>query len=311
MRPAGCILIVDDDPLFLATYRDLLSDEGYTVETATSREAALARMDERDDWDVVILDQKLLGREGPDQGIDLIEEVSARAPRAKAIIATAYASKESIERAFDAGVYDFLEKSGAFTHLLRAKVRNALEAVRERDFGRMGDRESEERITSTWKALETEADANRKGLLLEELVALVFRSIEGFHAVSTRRRSEDEEIDIVIRNESTDPTWARESPYILVECKNWSRPVRPQELTHFQAKLERRFGRARLGFFVAPGGFTKGFHNFRRDGRGRNDGILVVCIGPEELAELVASTDRNATLKQLHDRSIVEANGSH
>ena len=67
MRPTGRILIVDDDQMFLDTYRDLLSRDGYTVETATTREAALARLDEND-WDVVLFDQKLLGRSGPDQG---------------------------------------------------------------------------------------------------------------------------------------------------------------------------------------------------------------------------------------------------
>jgi CheY-like chemotaxis protein len=254
MRPTGRILIVDDDQMFLDTYRDLLSRDGYTVETATTREAALARLDEND-WDVVLLDQKLLGRSGPDQGVELVEEVRTRAPGAKPIIVTAYATEQSVQRAFDLGVYDFLEKSGAFEHLLRAKVRNAIETVRERNLGNLRGNEAEQRIAATWSALAQEQDANRKGLLLEDLLVLLFRSIEGFQGVSTRRKSEDEEIELVIRNESPDSFWARESPYILVECKNWSRPVDPAACDRFQGKLERRFGRARLGFFVAAAGF--------------------------------------------------------
>lgn len=306
MRPAGRILIVDDDRMFLDTYRDLLSRDGYTVETATTREAALERLDEND-WDVVLLDQKLLGRSGPDQGLELVEEVRARAPAAKPIIVTAYATEQSIQRAFDLGVYDFLEKSGAFEHLLRAKVRNALETVREREMGYLGDEAAEQRIASTWSSLAQEQDPNRKGLLLEELLLLLFRSIDGFQNISTRRKSEYEEIDLMIRNESPDPFWSRESPYILVECKNWSRPVGRDQLDIFRAKLERRFGRAKLGFFVAAGGFTKGFLGSRMHA-GQGD-VLVVCVGPEGLAQLVASTDRNATLKELHDRAIVEVNG--
>lgn len=306
MRPSGRILIVDDNKMFLDTYHDILSREGYTVETAASKEAALQRLDEGD-WDVVLLDQKLLGPSGPDQGIELVEAVHTRAPGAKPIIVTAYATQQSIERAFDAGVYDFLEKTQAFEHLLRAKVRNAVEAVRERRFGQLDDIEPE--IMSRWTALAGEQDANRKGRLLEELFVLLVRSIDGFQHASTRRKSEDEEIDIVIRNESRDPLWSKESPYFLVECKNWSKPVDPKEYNHFKSKLENRFDRATLGFFVAASGFTRDFHSTRqRDGKGQ---ILIICIGPADLEELVTSKDRNQTLKKFHDRAIISANGSH
>jgi CheY-like chemotaxis protein len=310
MRPAGRILIVDDDSMFLDMYRELLSRDGYTVESAMNRTQAIERLDEKD-WDVVILDLRLLGLDGPDQGIELIGEVSRRAPGAKAIIITAYTTSDAIERAYAAGAVDFLEKqSKFFEHHLRAKVRNAVDAVRERNFGRLDRGEAEERIQSIWQALQSEPDANRKGLLLEELIELLFRSIDGFHTIERRRRSEDEEIDLVIQ---TDPKhasfWARESTYILVECKNWSRPVGPEPFDRFQNKLQRRFGRAKLGFFVATGGFAAGFHSTRQTER-KGD-VLVVCIGPEDLATLVAAGDRDAVLKQFHARAIIDANGSH
>jgi CheY-like chemotaxis protein len=308
MRPTGRILVVDDDLLFLDTYRHLLASEGYTVETATSREQAILKLDESD-WDVALLDQHLLGPHGPELGIELLQEVHARAPRAKAIIATAHASRESIERAFDAGAYDFLMKSGAFVHHLRATVRNAVEAVRQRELGRLDDEQAEARIAARWQALQSEQDANRKGLLLEELMELLFRSIDGFQVFPPRRRSEDEEIDLVIQIDSSDAFWARESPYILVECKNWSRRVGPEAFDRFRSKIKRRYGRATLGLFVAPGGFTEGFHTTRS--AERKGKILVVCIGPDELAALVAASDRNAELEKLHAQAIIDANGSH
>jgi hypothetical protein len=42
----------------------------------------------------------------------MLDEVSARAPGAKAIMVTAFATPESIRRAFAAGAYDYLEKTG-------------------------------------------------------------------------------------------------------------------------------------------------------------------------------------------------------
>ena len=125
-------------------------------------------------------------------------------PGAKPIIATAYATEKSVRRAFDLGVYDFLEKSGAFEHLLRAKVRNAIEIVRERNLGNLRGNEAEQRIAATWSALALEQEPNRKGLLLDELLVLLFRSIDGFQGVSTHRKSKDEEIDLVIRKELHD-----------------------------------------------------------------------------------------------------------
>jgi CheY-like chemotaxis protein len=306
VRPSGRILIVDDDDLFLANYRATLSAEGYRVEVARTREDALARLDE-DDWDVVLLDQKLLGPSGPDLGIELVTEVHSRAPGAKPIIVTAYATDESITRAFAAGVYDFLEKKGAFSTLLRAKLRNAIEAVRARQLSARQPDETDAHIRELWATLATETDINRKGLVLEELMLHVFRSIDGFFVSDNRRRSEDEEIDLVIRNESTDPLWAKESPYFLVECKSWSKPCGRAEFDAFHQKLHRRFKRAKLGFFVAPGGVTEGFRSARS--AERKGDAFVVCIGSDGLRQLVESGDRNQTLKGFHDRAVVDANG--
>ncbi|HWN68634.1 MAG TPA: restriction endonuclease [Haliangium sp.] len=181
--------------------------------------------------------------------------------------------------------------------------------MREHELGHLDDREAEARVADKWQVLQGERDANRKGLLLEELMELLFRSVHGFQVFPPRRRSEDEEIDLVIRIDSSDPLWAREAPYILVECKNWSRPVSADAFDRFRNKIKRRYGRATLGLFVAPGGFTEGFHTTRSTER--KGKILVVCIGPAELAALVAASDRNAELKRLHAQAIIDANGSH
>jgi CheY-like chemotaxis protein len=60
------ILIIDDDKLFLDTYRDILEPGGYTVETALDR-ATGSTMLESGEWDVVLVDNKLSGEAGPDR----------------------------------------------------------------------------------------------------------------------------------------------------------------------------------------------------------------------------------------------------
>jgi DNA-binding response OmpR family regulator len=305
MIPLGNILVVDDEQPFFEMYRDVLTAEGYRVDWAADRESALMKL-HGSTWDVVVLDQRLRGEAGGDVGIDLISEIIPTG--AKVIVATGYADEKLIERAFRDGAYDYLEKVPTLPMLLRIKVRNALETLRERRLAALAPPEREAQIRELWAASRIEANPQRKGLLLEELLVLLFKTVDGFKHVETRRKSPEEELDIFIRNESTDAFWLGErSSYIIVECKNWSAPVGPDQLVIFRDKIANRGGRCRLGFFVAAGGFTKGFGT--RAATFRKDDHLVVPVGPQDVDELVSATDRNEVLKKLHSRAVMTGNG--
>ena len=308
MNPVGRILIIDDDKLFLEAYRDILKGEGYTVETALDRTSGGAKLAAAE-WDVVLVDNRLAGEHGPDIGVDLLNEVAVRVPGAKAIMVTAFATPESIRRAFAAGAYDYLEKTGQFSTLLRVKVANAVASVRDRRLANLGDAAAERAIAELWQTVRTEPDPHRKGKALEDLLLVVFRTIPGLTRVWNRVTNEIEEIDILLRNESADPFWVKEGAYFLFECKNWSRPVGRNELDVFVRKLERRHQRCKLGFCVAVGGFTDPALKLQlADGK---DAVLVVPMNGEDLARLVAPGDRSAVLKDLHQRAVMNGNGSH
>ncbi len=298
----GRILIVDDDERFLETYRILLGSEGYSIDTAKDAPSTLKRLEEPG-WDLVLLDRKLQGRYGPDTGLDLMSEISKLAPTARVILITGYADPPSIERAFASGAYDYLEKNQILDTLLRIKVRQALEAGRERRMASLANGRREEVLKKTWDELRAEKDPHRKGALLEDFVAILFKSISGFERTETRRRSDEEEIDIIIPNESPDPYWQRESQFFLGEVKNWSSKVDPKELAHLRAKLVDRSGRAKLGFFIAINGFTQGFKSTLDKMRGSD--LLIVPIESEGLERLLGSKDRNAVLKKLHGDAVV------
>ena len=306
MSPAR-ILIVDDDHAFLGLYRDLLGEDGYSVETATDRPTALARLDEGT-WDVVLLDQKLEGRGGPDVGISLAQEVRARAPSAKVIIVTAYAEPAAIRRAFDAGVFDYVEKTDVLETLLRARLRNALTLAHSQRLAALASDAIEREIDTTWLAVLGESDRNRKGALLEKLCADVLRTVPGWIQAQTRRRNEVEEIDIVVRNESSDELWRKCGAYILFECKHWSRPVGVEEARGFLDKVKGRFGRCSLGFFVTMGDVTQPFRQRLGEERRAGD-ALVVVLTRADLETLVKAPDRSLLLKQLHERAVIELNG--
>jgi ActR/RegA family two-component response regulator len=294
-------LAVDDDQPMLAIYRKVLQPLGWDVQTVDTYVDAVARLGEGD-WEVVLVDLKLRGPEGPDEGLGLLPEIDRHCPGAKAIVVTGYASPESIERAFKAGVYDYLEKTPTFGTLLRVKVENAMELQRQRWLAHVGDDTDRSQARALWAQARVEPNPHRKGRLLEDLLELLLKSVPGFF-VTPRRTGIDEEFDLVVRLDATaDAFWQQEGQYLIVECKNWSRPTDPKELDRFAAKLERRFGRSRLGFFVAAGDFTEGFHTTLA--AMRRNSILVVPINRDDLGRLVEAEDRSAVLKALHQRTI-------
>lgn len=305
MISPGNILVIDDEESFFEMYRSVLAADGYRVEWAKDGKRGAQRA-LNESWDVIILDQRLRGAAGGDDGIDLL---AALAPTgAKVLVATGFADATMIQRAFADGAYDYLEKTPALATLLPIKVRHAVELVRERRIASMNDSAREAAIRDAWKRVERETDAQRKGRVLEDLMVLLFKTVRGFAHVETRRSSEDEELDVFLRNESTDPFWMKEaSQYVIAECKNWSKPVGPSELVVFRDKIANRAGRCKLGFFVAAGGFTQGF-----DTRGetfRKDEHLVVPIDRDQLDALVHAADRSEALKKLHAKAVLTGHG--
>lgn len=68
------ILVVDDDPLICSSYEEILRSEGYQVDTAGSRAAALDVIDSSADIDVLVVDITL-----PDaDGADVVREITKR-----------------------------------------------------------------------------------------------------------------------------------------------------------------------------------------------------------------------------------------
>ena len=102
MKP---ILIVDDEAVMRESLRDWLTDTGYQVEMASDGEEALKTIAERD-FDVVILDLKLPGKDG----IEVLREAREKRPRLKGVIITAYPSVPTAVEAMKEGAVDYLTK---------------------------------------------------------------------------------------------------------------------------------------------------------------------------------------------------------
>lgn len=100
--------------------------------------------------------------------------------------------------------------------------------------------------------------SKERGSALEELMVKFFSQIEGF-SCRKNKRTQTEEIDIVIVNQNRTSAFANESPLFLCECKNHSTPVSRKELNIFIEKMKNRNRRCKLGFFVAWNGVIEDF----------------------------------------------------
>lgn len=215
------ILLIDDDPLMLATYRDLLGDHGLDVAEAQRPEAALAALEQQGPWDVIVLDELLRGPGGSAMATELLGQIAARAPEARTIVITGLPTVPRVKAAVAAGAWDYLQKEAEYLDiLLPLRVRHAVEAARERRLHGVSASDLERELRQTWSA------------------ALA----PGLDQVSMNRRGSAEELDVLVTNNSTDPVLSKEGRFFLIECKNWSRPVDPRARVVFRDNVRHRFG---------------------------------------------------------------------
>ena len=115
-----------------------------------------------------------------------------------------------------------------------------------------------------------------KGSALESLMAALFEQVPGFVVYDRKARTETEEIDLILLNDSRDPVYTRDGPLVLVECKNWTaKPGRP-DFSLLESKIRNRHNRCTVAFFVSWSGFTEAA--WRETIRTSRENYAVVCL---------------------------------
>jgi len=94
------ILVVDDEPSVLTTYRMILEQKGYEVVPAPSSETARRAL-ESEKLDLMLCDLSL---EEKDSGFAVIEYARRRQPGLPLLLLTGYASKDVSDRAERDGI---------------------------------------------------------------------------------------------------------------------------------------------------------------------------------------------------------------
>ncbi|MCB1185305.1 sigma-54-dependent Fis family transcriptional regulator, partial [bacterium] len=131
------VLIIDDERNIRRTFQMVLSDEGFTVDTAETGEEGLARVAEERP-DVVVLDVRLPGIDG----LEVLGRLHASEKELPVIMISGHGTISTAVEATRRGAFDFMEKPLGKERLLVA-IRNALD-VRNlgREVRQLRDRES-------------------------------------------------------------------------------------------------------------------------------------------------------------------------
>jgi hypothetical protein len=156
--------------------------------------------------------------------------------------------------------------------------------------------QTSEEIGRQLTQVENSSTANEKGKSLEQLMRLLFESVEGFRVRESNLRTETEEIDLAVENKSLQYPWSRESPLIFVECKNWTKRIGKDEIVLFQTKMQNRRGRGSVGLFVGWGGFadTVGKELLR----GSREDWLMLLLNGEDVKRAATGGTFTALLEQ-------------
>jgi len=96
--PAARILLVDDEPNILRTFKLCLAGAGYEVVATTEPEQA-EQLVQQKVFDICFLDLRI----GDSSGLDLLRRLKAHAPWLRVVMVTAYSSIDSAVGAMRAG----------------------------------------------------------------------------------------------------------------------------------------------------------------------------------------------------------------
>ena len=107
------VLLVDDEADFLATLAERLETRGLKVNTATSGEDAVAKVDSQS-FDLIILDLAMPGIDG----LETLKRIKAKQPDAEIIMLSGQGSIKTSIEAMKLGAEDFIEKPVNISELM-------------------------------------------------------------------------------------------------------------------------------------------------------------------------------------------------
>ena len=214
-RQTFSILVVDDERTLRFTLKEGLSEEGYRVETASDGAEALEKL-ARDEYQLVLLDQKLPDR----NGIDLLREIRAMRQDMQVVIMTAFGKFEQAVEAAKAGCYEYVAKPFELDHM-KLIIQNALAQTR-----------LSEEVTRL-----REVDRRRAGSALivggsskmNKIIEIIGRIAQGGKSTVMLQGETGVGKELLAREIHDQSAW-REGPFVDVNCSTFQENLLESEL---------------------------------------------------------------------------------
>ena len=112
-------------------------------------------------------------------------------------------------------------------------------------------------LSYEWNDTKMETDRRKKGRRLEDFCKLFFSLSEELVVDKCNYRTDDEEIDLIIKNKVTDPFWNQlNSPHIFVECKNLISKMDAPDISRLKTKVIDHRNLSRVGICISANDFT-------------------------------------------------------
>jgi len=208
------ILIVDDDSLVCDSLREMLTFDGYAVDTALNAPAALSKVKE-DGFNLILSDIQMPGM----NGLDLLKEIKGLNSDALVVFITGHGHIDGAIEAIKLGAYDYITKPIDDLRL-RVTIQRALEQHRL-----MTSYESLRKRLRPWDLQETMLFRDRK---MEQLMELV-------HTIA------DTQATVLITGESGtgksllahyihSQSSRKQKPFIKISCGSLSETLLESEL---------------------------------------------------------------------------------
>jgi response regulator NasT len=120
------VLIVEDEEMLATTLKDMLSDEGYSVDVASDGETALEKAREMKPH-LILLDIILPKMDGLSMFERLQEDETDGESQTEVIILTNLSDRSTVMRAIENNAYDYLVKTDWDLNEVITKVKEKLE----------------------------------------------------------------------------------------------------------------------------------------------------------------------------------------
>lgn len=105
MQATTRVLVVDDENAVRTSFDRVLSDFGYTVNTASDGQCALDWLKD-ESFDLAFVDLRMPGMDG----MEVVKKIRATQPGVQVVVVTGYGTETTMAAAKELGVFDFVAK---------------------------------------------------------------------------------------------------------------------------------------------------------------------------------------------------------